>query len=115
MTQITTHVLDTSHGRPAAGIAVLLERQAEDESWRTVWRGKTDYDGRIRNVLEFEGPQLAAGIFRLHFETEAYFRSFNIQSFYPYVEVIFNVDDPSQHYHVPLLLSPFTYSTYRGS
>jgi len=115
MSQITTHVLDTARGKPAAGIPVLLERLEAGGAWRTVWHGTTDHDGRVRDVLEFDGAVLIPGVFRLHFETESYFKHINQTTFYPYVEIVFQIEDPKQHYHVPLLLSPFGYSTYRGS
>lgn len=110
---ITTHVLDVARGRPAAGIAVMLEFM-QGGSWKEVAAGKTDADGRVTNLLP-EDAALTAGIYRLTFDTLTYQSSQGEKGFYPYVPVIFEVDDPSQHYHVPLLLSPFGYSTYRGS
>jgi 5-hydroxyisourate hydrolase len=104
---ITTHVLDTAKGRPAAGIAVLLERRYDDD-WRTVGRGETDADGRLRTLT---GPETETGTYRLTFETGAY----NPDGFFPTVTIEFVVRDATQHHHVPLLLSPFGYSTYRGS
>ena len=104
---ITTHVLDTSRGKPAAGIAVTLERSANGK-WSPVGRGKTDNDGRLRTLAP---GTVKKGTYRLTFDTSAYFR----QTFYPQVVIIFNVADGAQHYHVPLLLSPWGYSTYRGS
>jgi 5-hydroxyisourate hydrolase len=112
MSAITTHVLDTSTGRPAASVAVTLEKVA-DGGWQSAGRGVTDQDGRIADLLA--GAQLAAGTYRLTFDTAAYFSARKQQAFYPQVQVMFTVSDAGQHYHVPLLLSPYGYSTYRGS
>lgn len=112
MSPITTHVLDTARGQPAAGIAVLLEQC--DGSWREIGRGVTDADGRCRTLL-LDSHTLAAGQYRLTFETRPYFEAQRVSAFYPAVSVLFEVREPGQHYHVPLLLSPFGYSTYRGS
>ena len=109
MSRLTTHVLDTARGRPAAGVPAVLERQAADGSWSVLGQGVTDADGRISDL--FPGP-LEAGIHRLTFDTAAYFGA---AGFYPYVAIVFEVREPGQHHHVPLLLSPFGYSTYRGS
>jgi 5-hydroxyisourate hydrolase len=100
-------------GKPAAGITVVLEAHAEDR-WNELASGTTDGDGRIGNLLR-EGAPLAAGVYRLTFHTAGYFSAKNVRSFYPYVTIVFEVAEPTQHYHVPLLLSPFGYSTYRGS
>jgi len=108
---ITTHVLDTARGCPAAGVPVILER-AVDSRWQPVGRGTTDADGRARDLL-LSAP--AAGRYRLTFDTNAYFRGVGEAGFYPEVSVTFVVDHGDDHYHVPLLLSPFGYSTYRGS
>lgn len=110
MSAITTHVLDTARGRPAAGVAVRLERGP-----KLLGRGATDEDGRLRDLLPDDAPPLERGTYRLVFETERYFAGQGIASFYPEVAVVFQVRDPEQHYHVPLLLSPFGYSTYRGT
>jgi 5-hydroxyisourate hydrolase len=111
MSEITTHVLDTSIGRPAAGVAVTLELR-EGAGWNPLGRGATDADGRLRNL----GPQpLPAGIYRLKFDTRAYFDSRQTTSFYPEVAIVFEVRDAAAKYHVPLLISPYGYSTYRGS
>lgn len=114
MSAITTHVLDTSLGRPAAGISVLLERVPGEGSPTELARGRTDDDGRIRDLLP-EGERPEPGVYRLTFRTGPYFRERDIRGFYPEVSVVFEVWDPGEHHHVPLLLSPFGYSTYRGS
>jgi 5-hydroxyisourate hydrolase len=113
MSGITTHVLDTSLGRPANGVPVRLDLRAGD-GWRELGRALTDSDGRARQLLPAGGP-LALGTYRLTFDTGAYFRSRGSEAFFPEASVVFEVRDPGQHYHVPLLLSPFAYSTYRGS
>ena len=113
MSAITTHVLDTSLGKPAAGVAVTLDKQ-EAGGWKTLGGGATNADGRAEELLP-RGATLAAGIYRLRFDTAAYFRARGVEGFYPHVEIVFTVQDAAQHYHVPLLLSPFGYSTYRGS
>jgi 5-hydroxyisourate hydrolase len=108
---ITTHVLDTARGRPAAGIPVSLCLQ-EDEKWQELGRGITDQDGRITDLLH--ESKLKKGKYRLTFETGQYLASSG-KAFFPEVEIVFEIHDPAQHYHVPLLLSPYGYSTYRGS
>lgn len=111
MTGITTHVLDTARGCSAGGVGVTLEIEVEG-GWKMVGRGTTDADGRQGNLTP---RALDAGRYRLTFETWSYQRSAGRESFYPYVIVVFDVADSASHYHVPLLLSPFGYSTYRGS
>ena len=112
MSKITTHILDTSKGRPAEGITIILYGGENDE-WTELARGTTNADGRISDLLE-KNDQLKFGIFKMRFETKDYFDKLKIPTFYPYVEIIFEVEH-DQHYHIPLLLSPFGYSTYRGS
>lgn len=113
MSQITTHVLDTSIGKPAQGIKIALHHKSDNEKWEFVSSGVTDEDGRIANLLE-DDVILKSGVYRMLFETATYFNQRQIEAFYPIVPVIFEIRD-SQHYHVPLLLNPFGYSTYRGS
>lgn len=114
MSGITTHVLDTARGRPAQGVPVTLEVEEGAGHWRELGRGVTDADGRARQLLAAE-TSLAAGTYRLRFDTGSYFSSQKFEGFYPDVTVVFTVRNASQHYHVPLLLSPYGYSTYRGS
>ncbi len=114
MSAITTHVLDTARGRPAGGIHVRLEMRSATRAWRSLAEGTTDADGRIRGLLSPDHT-LEAGVYRLVFEVGRYLRVQQEEGFYPEVPVVFEVRDPAQHYHVPLLLSPFGYSTYRGS
>jgi 5-hydroxyisourate hydrolase len=113
MSHITTHVLDTSLGQPAEGVPVLLEVEDVGTGWRQVGRGETDKDGRLRDLLG-DGA-LVEGTYRLTFDTHTYFADRKVEAFYPEVSVVFSVRDAVEHYHVPLLLSPFGYSTYRGS
>ena len=113
MSAITTHILDTSRGRPAGGVRVVLEVQTGD-GWDTLGQGSTDADGRLRELLPAEFD-LRTGVYRLTFHTGDYFAAGRVESFYPEVALSFVVTDAAAHYHVPLLLSPFGYSTYRGS
>lgn len=113
MSGITTHVLDTSRGHAAAGVPATLEKESAG-GWTLVGKGTTNNDGRITDLTAKESP-LSAGVYRLIFDTGKYFASQQIKAFYPQVTIVFRIEDASQHYHVPLLLSPFGYSTYRGS
>ncbi len=108
---ITTHILDTTRGRPAAGIAARLEIQ-EPDGWHEIGSGITNEDGRIMDL----GPdQLRAGSYRITVEIGAYYHQIGMESFFTSVCLCFTLKDPAQHYHVPLLISPFAISTYRGS
>ncbi len=109
---ITTHVLDTTGGKPAAGVPVMLEREM-DGQWKEVGSGVTDDDGRIANLVSRSG--FTAGVYRITFNVDAYFLGQGRRTFYREVPVVFVITDAEQHYHVPLLISPFGYSTYRGS
>ncbi|MDP2505893.1 MULTISPECIES: hydroxyisourate hydrolase [unclassified Oceanobacter] len=110
---ITTHVLDTALGKPGIAIPVTLSRQEQD-SWTPVSAGQTNDDGRIPGWLD-DKPALVAGVYRIRFELDDYFARQSQSAFYPFAEIVFRVEDPAQHFHIPLLLSPFSYSTYRGS
>lgn len=112
MSAITTHVLDTARGRPAAGVGVVLEQRTSPDTWEERGRGLTDADGRLRELLQ---APLEAAVYRLTFDPADYFAAQGVESFYPHVIVVFEVRNSGQHHHVPLLLSPFGYSTYRGS
>jgi 5-hydroxyisourate hydrolase len=115
--KVTTHVLDAVTGRPAEGVTVLLERRAGDGGgggggWEPVAEGRTDGDGRVGRF----GPDaLDTGVYRVTFAVAAYFAGRGQQTFYPEVVISFTLDEPAAHYHVPLLLSPYAFSTYRGS
>lgn len=106
---LSTHVLDATAGTPARGVAVTLERRVGDR-WEPAAAGRTDADGRIRALGD---P--GAGVHRITFDTGGYFARRGVTTFYPEVAVTFEITDPAAHHHVPLLLSPFAFSTYRGS
>ena len=115
MSGITSHVLDTSRGRPAVGINVRLELNEGDTTspnWISIGSGQTNDDGR---VPELANRSVEPGHYRLNFQVAEYFAALKVNSFYPIVRIEFVIDDSKQHYHVPLLLNPFGYSTYRGS
>ncbi|XP_078066839.1 5-hydroxyisourate hydrolase isoform X2 [Mustelus asterias] len=109
---LTTHILNTAQGVPAAHVAVSVSR-VEDKSWREIARRVTNSDGRCPGLLTSE--TFVPGTYKMKFATEEYWQSLKMASFYPYIEVVFNISDASQKYHIALLLSPFSYSTYRGS
>ena len=113
MSAITTHILDTARGQPAVGVQVELEAQ-DGAAWRRIGRGVSDQDGRLRSLMP-DSAVLERGVYRLTFETSQYFRGLNTASFYPRIIVEFTVADGESHYHVPLLLSPYGYTTYRGT
>lgn len=112
MSQITTHILDTTKGKPAANVTIVLLRQA-GEIWQEIAHGVTNSDGRIADLLPKE-MQVEWGIYKMKFYTQEYFARDGTANFYPFVEIVFTVV-ANEHYHVPLLLNPFGYSTYRGS
>jgi 5-hydroxyisourate hydrolase len=109
---ITTHVLDTSRGKPASGVLVTLERRTPEGTWVPVGHGETDVDGRLTSLTP---DSIEAGTYRLTFDTATYFRERHVETFFPEAIIVFSVHDREQHYHVPLLLAPWGYSTYRGS
>ena len=112
MSQITTHILDTTRGRPAAGVSITLYHQ-HDSHWTEVAQGITNQDGRIPDLLPKE-ILLEPGVYKIRFDVKPYFEQQHTKAFYPFVEIVFDVDS-AEHYHVPLLLNPYGYSTYRGS
>ena len=112
MSQLTTHVLDTTKGKPAEGVPIVLF-QYQKEGWSEITKGITNNDGRIPGLLKKE-VIMELGTYKLRFETQSYFTRQAIQTFYPFIEITFQVTT-EEHYHVPLLLNPFGYSTYRGS
>ncbi len=109
---LTTHVLDTAHGVPAAGMAVRLARK-DGQRWTTIAERTTNADGRVPDLLA--PGALTGGRWRLRFDVEGYFAKHGQDSFFPEAELVFEVTDLTRHHHVPLLVSPFSYSTYRGS
>ncbi|XP_016318291.1 5-hydroxyisourate hydrolase [Sinocyclocheilus anshuiensis] len=111
---LTTHVLNAAQGVPGANMTISLHRLNPISSeWYLLTTGITDDDGRCPGLITKES--FIAGVYKMHFETGKYWDALGETCFYPYVEVIFTISDPSQKYHVPLLLSRFSYSTYRGS
>jgi 5-hydroxyisourate hydrolase len=108
---ISTHVLDTMRGTAAAGLRVTLSRREPDGDWKALAHEETDAEGRIR---ELASEDLEAGEYRLQFATESYFARSGLSAFYPEVSVVFSFDGEAGHVHVPLLLSPFGYTTYKG-
>lgn len=110
---LSVHVLDQVSGQPAPGIAVVLEQQ-QGQSWKTLNQGTTDAQGRIKGLFP-EKQTLSPGIYRVTFKTGAFFRAQGTATFFPEIPVLFEVSNPAQHYHIPLLLSPFGYATYRGN
>jgi len=113
MSAITTHVLDLAAGRPAEGVLVRLDRRDGAGTWHSVAERRTDADGRVRDLLA--PGALTAGVWRLTFDTGGHYAARGVRTFLPEAAVTFEVLDPAQHHHVPLLLSPFGFSTYRGS
>ncbi|HUD22121.1 MAG TPA: hydroxyisourate hydrolase [Acidobacteriaceae bacterium] len=110
---ISTHILDTALGRPATEVAVSLAHW-QQEHWLVLCEAKTDADGRCNQLLPAGSP-LESGLYRIRFETAAYYRAQHLAGLYPYVEIVFEVRDSGQHYHIPLLLTANGYTTYRGS
>jgi len=121
MSRITTHILDTTKGKPAEDVTIILYGGENDarlndavgQEWTELSRGKTNADGRIADLVD-KDDLLHYGIYKMRFETKDYFDKNRVKTFYPYVEIIFEIES-DQHYHVPLLLNPFGYSTYRGT
>jgi 5-hydroxyisourate hydrolase len=113
MSGISTHILDTSRGLPAAGVRVVLEHELGGK-WNQLADTRTDADGRVKNLIP-PTTALAQGSYRLRFATGAYWINLGVNAFHPHVEVAFTVTDASKHHHVPLLLNPFGYTTYRGT
>lgn len=114
MKRISTHVLDIASGKPASGVPLRLEFRQPAGAWRSLSSARTDADGRCSQLLS-ENEELGEGVYRLTFDTAAYFGSQGIQGLYPFVEITFQVRSGDAHYHIPLLLSPNGYTTYRGS
>jgi len=118
---ITCHVLDSSIGKPAPGVGVRLEihqtsaTAGGSETWEPLAKGVTDADGRCMNLLSRDKYLTQGGVHRIVFETKDYFDKAGKPTFYPWVEIPFTVTNPDEHYHIPLLISPFSYTTYRGS
>jgi len=114
MKRISTHILDLVQGKPAAGVPVRLQKQNGARDWQSLTSSHTDEQGRCSELLP-EGEDLSAGVYRLAFDTASYFARQKIDSLYPVIEVTFQVREGESHFHIPLLLSPNGYTTYRGS
>ena len=113
MSPITTHVLDTSLGQPAQGLKITLSQRDSQGGWVELASGVTNDDGRITDLLEPD--QLISGVYQMFFDTGSYHLSLGVEGFYPEAVITFEIKNPGQHYHIPLLLNPYGYSTYRGS
>lgn len=113
MSSVTTHVLNTAKGEPGKGIQVTLDIKQEDR-FENIGSGTTDEDGRVKDLLAND-HQLKTGIYRISFDTGSYYKAQGEKCFYPEASIVFEVEIESEHYHVPLLISGFGYSTYRGS
>ncbi|MCW3106642.1 MAG: uraH [Segetibacter sp.] len=111
MIQITTHILDTTKGKPAVG--VTIELYAHENDWIEIAKGVTNKDGRIGDLLPL-GEVLPEGMYKMKFLTKEYFDEQSVSTFYPFIEIVFSLSF-AEHYHIPLLLNPFGYTTYRGS
>ncbi|HEY4354499.1 MAG TPA: hydroxyisourate hydrolase [Acidobacteriaceae bacterium] len=109
---LSTHILDTALGRPATGVSLTLS-QLDGEQWHEIGTGTTDSDGRCRTLLG--DRSLEASTYKIRFATSEYFSAQHLTGLYPYVEIVFSIADPAQHYHIPLLLTANGYTTYRGS
>ncbi|KAL5276104.1 urah family protein [Megaselia abdita] len=109
---ISTHILNSCEGKAAGNVTVILFRKKPDNSWEEISSSKTNNDGRIENLITLEN--FRGGVYKLRFGISEYFATFHKKSLYPYIEITVECEE-GQHYHVPLLLSPFSYSTYRGT
>lgn len=112
--QLSSHILDITKGMPAAGVKVVLSKLNEKNEWTKVDEKTTDANGRIKDFLKKDKNAKNKGTYKLTFYTKTYFDGLNLSSFYPYIEVVFQITDET-HYHVPITVSPYGYSTYRGS
>ncbi|MGV3658342.1 MAG: hydroxyisourate hydrolase [Chitinophagaceae bacterium] len=111
--QLSSHILDITTGKPAADVKIVLSRQEGNGSWNLVEEKVTDSNGRIKDFLKLDGKS-NAGIYKLTYHVSPYFKKLGHKTFYPFIEVVFELTD-NEHYHVPITLSPFGYSTYRGN
>lgn len=113
--QLSTHVLDTTQGKPGAGINVTLERQDPDGAWVKVGDETTGKDGRIANFLKVEKDKSSKGTYRFTFFLEKYFSTRGLETVFPEAVIVFKISDDDQHYHIPLVVTPYALSTYQGS
>ena len=112
--QLSSHILDISEGKPVPNVKVTLQKLDANNQWTNLETYTTDDNGRIGNFLPVDANKPNNGTYKLVFKTFPYFKDRNIETFYPFIEVVFNIHD-NKHYHVPITISPFGYSTYRGS
>lgn len=112
--QLSSHILDITQGKPAVNVKISLSMQDKSGAWSVIDEKFTDENGRIKNFLKEENGISHRGIYKLTYYTEPYFRGLALDSFYPFIEVVFELKD-NNHYHVPITLSPFGYSTYKGN
>lgn len=112
--QLSSHILDITLGKPAPGVKIRLSKQDTIGKWIAIDEKMTDENGRIKNFLKQEKGVNNQGIYKLTYYTSPYFKQLNQHSFYPFIEVIFEITNEN-HYHVPITLSPFGYSTYKGN
>jgi len=112
--QLSSHILDVTQGKPATNVSIQLSKQDNNGNWAKIDEKKTDENGRITDFLKEEKGVNHTGIYKLTYFTQPYFKRLKQDSFYPFIEVVFEIKD-NKHYHVPITLSPFGYSTYRGN
>ena len=112
--QLSSHILDISQGKPAPNVKIALSKQDENQNWVLIDEKYTDNNGRIKDFLKEESNKNNNGVYKLTFYITPYFEKLKQKTFYPFVEVVFEIKD-NQHYHIPITLSPYGYSTYRGN
>ncbi len=112
--QLSSHILDITVGQPARGVEITLYKLGENSNWIRIDKKLTDENGRVNSFLEYPSSSDNRGVFKLKFETKPYFTNQGKETFYPFVEVVFEINDDN-HYHVPITLTPYGYSTYRGN
>lgn len=112
--QLSSHILDIAQGKPVPNVMIRLSKMNQEKVWITIDEKVTDKNGRIKNFLQEDKGVNNQGVYKLTYFTQPYFDRLDVKSFYPFIEVVFALTDDS-HYHVPITLSPFGYSTYRGS
>ena len=112
--QLSSHILDISQGKPAPNVKIALSKQDENQNWVLIDEKYTDNNGRIKDFLKEESNKNNNGVYKLTFYITPYFEKLKQKTFYPFIEVVFEIKD-DQHYHIPITLSPYGYSTYRGN
>ena len=112
--QLSSHILDISQGKPAPNVKIALSKQDENQNWVLIDEKYTDNNGRIKDFLKEESNKNNNGVYKLTFYITPYFENLKQKTFYPFIEVVFEIKD-NQHYHIPITLSPYGYSTYRGN